>query len=654
MKINPNVTSFIHTGSAIACTAVFLLAGCGGGSGSPGAATTTPPVSVLPPPVVAPLPTLSGTVAVGAPMLNAVVTVKDANGVVVSAKAGADGKYSGVATAALVAPFRVQACGLVDGTYTCFYTVVAQAGIANVTPLTNANVALALGSDPSGMFKSSAPTAPPAAIDMDLQRAKIKAALADLLAKAGITEIDFATTPFTADRTGIDKVLDSVKITTGTDGATNQAFVQVEGKIGDGNVFLNKDKPLVGAVTAGTGGDTDLKGISTIFVNGLSNAIAAADQATCVTRLTSANIFDDSFLLEIDHGVSANKATAPALICKFADMNHLLGGGVANPVLHDCDFSADASKKVCTVGFTFVNGDASFDGAELAVVLRPGADWKLLGQDSSYRIHVGAAVQRTTRVDLPAGAANNPPAYTRNLTFDISGDDGVSGTGVRAAKIYQRNLDGSGWEITPMVSLTLTDTCIAQLQPGQQARLSLAGYVSCGAGWLSLGATGDSASLAASGDTLIDNFYQRGRKVKVELFNNVAFAGTPVVVVKRVDGIPPKMAALPNFPWLELDATSSAALATYEGVAPGITASWVQNPLVGAKDMSLCLSNSCQGTSFGGHTDILNGHDSQTLQLLNKPANAAAYKRLGLYGRTHEQLGVSTSYQSCGGAAVCQ
>ena len=650
-------SDFVRASSAVSCAAVFLLSACGGGGSSPSTATApaavTPPPVVVTPPVTAPATTLSGTVAVGAPMLNATVTVKDANGATRSATASSDGTYSGLSTAGLVAPFSVQACGLVDGNYTCFHAIVAQSGVANVTPLTNANVALALGGDPAGMFAATSPTAPPSTADMDAQKAKLKAALANLLSKAGLTDVDFATTPFTADRTGMDKVLDSIKVSDGIDGATNKSFVQMEGKIGTGNVFLDKDAVAPAALPAATGVDVDLKGISSIFVTGMSNAIAAADQATCVTRMNAANIFDDSFSLEIDNGVIANKTNAAALICKFADSGKLLGGGVANPVLRDCDFTTDANHKVCTVGFTLVHGEESFDGAELTVVLRPGADWKLIGNDSPYKIHVGAAVQRMMRVDLPAGAANASPTYTRALTFDVSANDGVSATGIRAAKVYQRDLDGSGWEITPMVTLTLTDACIAQLHAGETARLAV-GSSSCGSSWLSLGDTGDSAAAAAKGDMLIDNFYKRGRKVKVELFNNVAATGTPIVVIKRVDGVPPKAGALPTFPWLELDAATKAALVSYDGVAPSFNVSWVKAPSVSAKDVSFCLAGNCSGAARAGHESIINGHTSQSIALSAKPANAAAFKSIGLYGRTVEQLGVSTNYVSCGGAAQCQ
>ena len=642
--------------SAVASLAAgMILAGCGGGgTTAPATGGGAPPV-VVNQPVVVPT-TLSGTVAVGAPMLNATVTVKDANGTIRTGTAAADGSYSGISSAGLVAPFSLQACGLVDGNYACYYSIVQQPGVANVTPLTNATVALAMGKNPADLFATTAPAAAPTASDLDAQKAKLKIALAELLVKAGVADIDFATTPFSADRTGMDKVLDSIKINTGTDGATNKAFVQMEGIIGSGNVFLDKDAAASGALSAGTGADVDLKGISSVFVGGLSFAIAAPDEATCANRMSTANIFDAAFSLDLDDNLVVDKTTAPAKICEFINMNGLLGGAVANPVLRDCDFTTDVNRRVCTVGFTIAKGENSFEGAELAVVLRPNAAWKLLGRDSPYDINIGAAIQRTSRADLPETAAAAQTEYTRALTFDIGGTDGASRTGIRAAKVFQRNLDNSGWEATPLATLSLSDACIAALQPNRAARLTIDGHGNssvCGSSWLSLGDSIDGANAAAIGDQLIDNFYKRGRKVKIDLYADVAASGTPITVIKRVEGVPPKFAALANFPWMEMDATTRTALAAFDGATSTFAVSWIANKTVGGKDLTFCLGPDCSNGNRAGHQDVINGRNSVQLALQNKPLASTAFKMIGMYGRNADQLGVSTNYVSCGGAPRC-
>ncbi len=615
------------------------LAGCGGGADY----MTTPaaPAST----------TLAGTIAVGAPMLNATISVKDAKGVVVSAAVGADGSYSGLSLAGLVAPFSLQACGFVDGNYGCFYAVVGQPGTGNVTPLTNATVALALGSDPGALFAVGGAPAPSAAA-LDTQSGKLRTALADLLAKAGVgAGADFATTPFDADRTGMDKILDAVKVSTGNDGT--KTFVQVEGKLGSGNAFFDQNAGT-GALAAGTDLDVDLRGISHVFVDGLSHAIAASDEATCVARMTASDIFDAAFALDMDKSTHVDKASGPTMICHFAALEGLLGGVFANPTLKDCDFTTDPANKVCVAGFNIIHGDVRFEGAELAVVLRTGAAWKLLGRDSAYDIHVGAAVQRSLRLDAPAGSPESAAQYTRALQFDITGSNGANPAGVRAAKVYQRNFAQTSWELTPLVTLVLTEACVAQAQAsGDTPRLAIAASNGCGGSWLSLGDSSDGAGAAAIGDALIDNFYKRGRKVRIDLYDNVAMTGTPVSIVKRVEGVPPKFAALTGFPWLELDATTRSGLASYDGVAATFTAAWVSNPTVSANDVTFCLAGNCQGASRAGHVDVVLGHSSVVVPLDHKPASAASYKQLSVYGRDHDQVGISTNYYTCGGAQSC-
>ncbi|MFL6663446.1 MAG: hypothetical protein ACJ8G7_14830 [Rhizobacter sp.] len=592
-------------------------------------------------------------------MVNATVTVKDATGATASATAGTDGAYSGLLLDGLTAPFKVQACGLVDGNHACYYSVVQHEGTANVTPLTHAVVALALGSDPATMFAAGSTVAPPSAEAMARQVQQLKLALGDVLTKSGVSgSDDFATTPFSADRTGMDKVLDAVKISTGTDNdsGVSKTFVQLEAKIGSGNAYLDKDASS-GQLAGGTGLDVDLKGITSIFVDGLGAAIAAPNPEACATRLAAANVFDDAFSLRIDDGATMNKATAPAMLCQYVADGGMLGGVFANPVLKDCDFANDA--KVCIAGFDITKGEAVFDGAELAVVKRTGEPWRLLGRESVYDIHIGAAAQRSIRVDVPKEDSRAAPQYNSALSFDIGADDGRSATGVRAAKVYVHNFAGTSWEATPLVTLVLTEACIAQFsQSGEAPRLALvdtSGPSSCGASWKMLSDSHDGPSAAAKGDQLIDNFYKRGRQVRVDLFANMAATRTPMAsIVKRVEGVPPKFAAMASFPWLELDSATRAALVSQAGTDSSFTAAWLPNATVSAKDVSFCVGGDCSGENRVGHADTLPGHNSQAMSLHGKAAEAHGYKMLSLYGRDHDQVGVSTSYISCGDAQSCR
>jgi hypothetical protein len=79
----------------------------------------------------------------------------------------------------------------------------------------------------------------------------------------------------------------------------------------------------------------------------------------------------------------------------------------------------------------------------------------------------------------------------------------------------------------------------------------------------------------------------------------------------------------------------------------------VANPTVSANDITFCLGSDCQGANRAAHADVVLGHHSVVMTLDAKPAGAASYKQISLYGRDHDQVGVSTNYVSCGALANC-
>ncbi|HET8870808.1 MAG TPA: hypothetical protein VFM48_10200 [Aquabacterium sp.] len=592
-----------------------ILAACGGGSGgssSSGASST-----------------MSGTVAVGAPMSNATITIKGANGVTVSTTAATDGSYSGVDLSTLTAPYRIEACGVVDGSQACYYSMVSGSGTANVTPLTNAALALTVGGDASQAFTDANG---PDASTLESKLSSLKTALAPVLTAAGLPAgTDLATTPFTADRTGMDKVLDAVKISTGKTGG--HSFVQLEGRLGSGNFFVDDSGSSAGSLSSGSVASNmavDLTGISTVF-HAMSTAIGQASQGACVTSMNSAGIFDASFSLSIDGGPTLTASTVANAICTMASTEHLLEGRVANPVLHDCDFSQ--ADKFCTVGFDVVHGDNVFEGAELTVVKRSGSStWQLLGQEE-VEIHVNASVQRTLRINI----ANPQPHYTRAISFDVATNSGT----YRYAKVYQHAADGLAWDSTPIAQLSdQNGTCT-------DPRLTMLGS-QCGSTWLSLDSFNNGS--LADGDAMIDAFYRRGRVVKIELYTTADGSGSAAkTVYKRVDGVPPKAADLDGLPWLELDSASKTALVNYASGAPDTLAvSWAANRVVMPHDVSGCQDSSCS-TRYHDNISLSEARNhAKTLDLSSLSGiTNNGYKMLSLYGRTREEMGVASNYVSC-------
>ena len=164
---------------AVPWAAAALLAACGGG-GSSSSSTDAPTAPVLPAPT-----TLTGTVAVGAPMTDGRLRVLDANGAVVVADLAlaADGSYPAV-TLSGPAPYRIEACGYTGANYQCIHSVAQGAGTANVTPLTNAMMLLASGQPPEALMSGSAPGLSASAVASAQET--LRSGLAPLLADAGV------------------------------------------------------------------------------------------------------------------------------------------------------------------------------------------------------------------------------------------------------------------------------------------------------------------------------------------------------------------------------------------------------------------------------------------------------------------------------------
>lgn len=134
-----------------ALTLTLLLTACGGGGGGDGG---TPPLETP--------PTLRGVAATGAPLVKAQVSVVDGQGRAVGSATthAADGSYTlTLNTTSPAAPLFIQARGMdAAGNMQVLHSTVptiAAAMVGHVTPLTNAIVALSLGTEPAPVFAAA-------------------------------------------------------------------------------------------------------------------------------------------------------------------------------------------------------------------------------------------------------------------------------------------------------------------------------------------------------------------------------------------------------------------------------------------------------------------------------------------------------------------
>ncbi len=185
---------------------IAVLTACGGGGGGSSSSTATP---------------LTGTAAIGAPMADAAVTLKDSEGNTQTATANSSGEFEFKDVGALKAPFILKAVAMVGGEEKSLFSALDQkptagnSGVINVTPLTNAIVAqLAPTGDASALFTT--PTDLATAVTstkVNDATAKTVEAVKAVLTQLGVDveKFDPMKSTFKADSTGKDKLFDLVK-----------------------------------------------------------------------------------------------------------------------------------------------------------------------------------------------------------------------------------------------------------------------------------------------------------------------------------------------------------------------------------------------------------------------------------------------------------
>lgn len=256
---------------------VIGLAACGGGGSGTGSATQ-----------------ISGTAASGAPFAGATITLTDANGTTRSATAGADGSFT-IDASGLTAPFVLKASGTVGGAVSTYVAVLAD-GVAagttktlNVTPLTTAVAALLSdNNDPLDMTDLAKLKAKATPAEIKKAVDALKTVLANVIAAAGadVTAFDPMTTSFKADRSGLDSVLDAVKVTVAGNGVTlTNAFAAVSDSASEAPAIILTKTNLAAPPAPLTAPTVTLSAIAKIL-DGWRDQLNACFALTAENRVT--------------------------------------------------------------------------------------------------------------------------------------------------------------------------------------------------------------------------------------------------------------------------------------------------------------------------------------------------------------------------------
>lgn len=232
--------------------AITVLTGCSGGGSGPATGAGAAPAGSG---------TVTGVAATGAP-LRGTVFLTDSSETRQKRERSTDseGSYT-FNVSGMTAPFMIKAVDSSDPSKK-YYSIATEPGITNVTPLTSIVVADATGSDDLGdLFENYKPG------ELKLYSGKMAAsgkalqtALAPLLALSNAQNTDLVNGVFQANHSGIDAVMDSVKVVlnngnftiSNTSSPTVPIFTAQLGMIGQGRLNLSAQQNVPTVQSAGS------------------------------------------------------------------------------------------------------------------------------------------------------------------------------------------------------------------------------------------------------------------------------------------------------------------------------------------------------------------------------------------------------------------
>lgn len=226
--------------SLLGFAAAAALSACGGGGGSSDSSTAGTSTSST---AAATDTVLSGVAATGSPLGGARISVVDAKGKSLGTATTrlTDGSYSiSLGTKLPTGPLMVQAAGTdAAGNPQVLHSAVptvASTMVANITPLSDASVALALGGDPRPVFANASSNASALA---GLAQAKVAAEFLKTLIKSQLTDVKLTNgatldllgdASYTADKKPQDLLVEAVRVSLGK-GSKGETQLQLTNKL---------------------------------------------------------------------------------------------------------------------------------------------------------------------------------------------------------------------------------------------------------------------------------------------------------------------------------------------------------------------------------------------------------------------------------------
>lgn len=404
----------------LCAAAAAALAACGGGGSGPSVASNGTTNSTI--------PTLSGTVATGAPVGGADVTVVDSKGRSATATADASGNYQ-LPLTGLTAPLAVFATdpsgiapslsSVVTGLPTNSSTPV----IANVTTLTTAVAALVTQSgNPLDLTNSQNLSAlvTPAAVSAAVKTLNI--ATSNILSANQLdpNKFDPIGTPFTANQTGADAALDAVQVIPAHGSSGGLELISNADPNSSANLILNASATASASLPAPPVSAAYLAPAFAALMQCLSGSSSSCSQAIAANYK--------------DNGFTSFAQAHPALAASGVKLG-------APRTLEFMTGTGGVEQALVALPYVTTNG---VSGIEYTVAQQTASGWNIVGNQQQYDVKIQSFVQRRQtltsnpsssdlsryesgiQVMIPLGASGTPnPA---NLASASVTGPGITGT----------------------------------------------------------------------------------------------------------------------------------------------------------------------------------------------------------------------------------
>jgi hypothetical protein len=572
---------YLNTSSlkTFVCTATLLLAACGGGGGdtspppastdvsaSGGAGSTTGSTTAS----TAITARLSGVAALGAPMAGARLQVVDATGTPVGSATtnAADGSFA-LTLLPATGPLMLQAAGtdaagqplVLHGAV----PVLSSAVVANITPLSDAILAVALGAEPRTVFAKAKenPTALQGLASLtaasDFIKSLVKTNLSD--AKTGdAKKLDLlADSSFTAAKVGVDLALETLVIGYGI-GNKGAVQLQMSNKLSGVPAEVTVDLGTARTELAKTTGSAPATAITSTLKS-----------TTSPTTLMATLVLLDDLVADINkaiaEGGAADGTAVTGLLVKYTQHD----GGTKDAVALRI---ADWASKRMQLGRLQVTGCAD------ETIAKTGCSRVLV----AARVNDAAGMQADSFSDAVSYFAKDPKDPNDKSKWQLVGNGQVARTAANAVAWRALGADGS-----PTADSTGTPLLGVQLQIGDKATAATVqtpgGYalvqVPCARPTLCIALNGGDASVSATGaladDTVFSGVSQwlgtadlaLSARYKVNLLTADGSTATRNTVLRSAFGTTPEVGRFPV-----LDGVSSSQPLPGTALLSSTTLAW--------------------------------------------------------------------------------